>query len=267
MLAAESACPGCGRSACRSAAKTASVPVSPSTLIAAARSAVGDQGAQVGDREHEHAEHAVGAVDEGESLLLAQLDRGDAGGGERVGGRHEGAGCVAHLALAHQRERAVRERRQVAGAAEAAVFADDRGDAGVEHGGVGLRRRSGGRRCGRWRGWTGAAASWPAPLRAPPPGRCWRRGCAPASAAAGRAARRDLLGGQRAESGRDAVVRLGVGGERLDHGAARGHGPQRIRLEFDDRAAPGDRDQLVEADGANTERHRRLVGECIHVSH
>jgi hypothetical protein len=34
-------------------------------------------------REHEHAEHAVGAVDEGEPLLLAERDRGDARGGER----------------------------------------------------------------------------------------------------------------------------------------------------------------------------------------
>ena len=41
--------PGCGRSACRSAANTASVPSSPSTLIAAARSAVVSSGAQVGD--------------------------------------------------------------------------------------------------------------------------------------------------------------------------------------------------------------------------
>ena len=38
-FAAEAACPGCGRSACRSAAKTRSVPSWPSTLIAAAMSA------------------------------------------------------------------------------------------------------------------------------------------------------------------------------------------------------------------------------------
>ena len=40
MLAADAAWPGCGRSACRSAAKTRSVPSWPSTLIAAATSAV-----------------------------------------------------------------------------------------------------------------------------------------------------------------------------------------------------------------------------------
>ena len=44
---------------------------------------------------------------------------------------------VAHVALAHQRQRAVRQRREVAGAAERAVLVDDRGDAGVEHRGVG----------------------------------------------------------------------------------------------------------------------------------
>ena len=52
--------------------------------------------------------------------------------------RHELAVGVAHLALAHRGERAVRERREVAGAAERAVLAHDRRDAGVEHGGVGL---------------------------------------------------------------------------------------------------------------------------------
>ena len=40
MCAADAAWPGCGRSACRSAASTRSVPSRPSTLIAAARSAV-----------------------------------------------------------------------------------------------------------------------------------------------------------------------------------------------------------------------------------
>ena len=45
-----------------------------------------EQLAQVGDREHEHAEHPVGAVDQREALLLAQLDGLQAGGAQRVGG-------------------------------------------------------------------------------------------------------------------------------------------------------------------------------------
>ncbi len=72
---ADAAWPGCGRSACRSAAKTRSVPSSASTLIAAVRSATRSSMPQVGDRQHEHAEHAVGAVDQREAFLLGQLDR------------------------------------------------------------------------------------------------------------------------------------------------------------------------------------------------
>ena len=53
-LAADSAWPSCGRSACRSAAKTRSVPICASTLIAAAMSAVRSSMPQVGDREHQH---------------------------------------------------------------------------------------------------------------------------------------------------------------------------------------------------------------------
>ncbi len=56
-------------------------------------------------REQEHAEHAVGAVDEGEALLLGELDGGEPGGGERLRGGEEAAGGVPHVALAHQRER------------------------------------------------------------------------------------------------------------------------------------------------------------------
>ena len=90
--------PGCGRSACRSAANTRSVPSRPSTLIAAVMSAVASSVAQVGDREHEHAEHPVGAVDQREPLLLAQLDRLDAGRAQRVGGVAQRAARVARPA-------------------------------------------------------------------------------------------------------------------------------------------------------------------------
>ena len=89
----------------------------------------GEQQPQVVRGQHEHAEHAVGAVDQREALLLGAAHRRDAGGGECVGRGRELARRVAHLALAHQRQRAVRERREVAGAAERAVLAHDRGDA------------------------------------------------------------------------------------------------------------------------------------------
>ena len=79
MFAAETACPGCGRSACRSAAKTSSVPSRPSTHIAAATSATTSSSRRSCRARHEHPEHAVGAVDERQALLLLELDRRDAG--------------------------------------------------------------------------------------------------------------------------------------------------------------------------------------------
>ena len=98
-----------------------------------------EQHRQIVEREQQHPEHAVGAVDEGEALLLAQFERGDGCRGQRVGrGHRRSPGRVAHLALAHRGERDVRQRREVARAAERAVLAHDRRDAGVEHRGVGL---------------------------------------------------------------------------------------------------------------------------------
>jgi hypothetical protein len=110
--------PGCGRSACRSAANTRSVPSSASTLIAAATSATA--AARRGrERQHQHAEHAVGAVDEREALLLGELDRLDPGGGERSAAPARARRRRRAPPLAHERERAVGERGEVARAAEA----------------------------------------------------------------------------------------------------------------------------------------------------
>ena len=153
--------PGCGRSAWSSAAKTRSVPSWPSTDIAAAMSAVRSSSRRSVDRQHQHAEHAVGAVDQRQALLGGQLDRRQAGGGERVGGRHQGAVGVADLALAHQRERAVRQRRQVAGAAERAVLVHHRRDAVGEQVRPAAARSPGVRRCGRSPASRAAAASAP----------------------------------------------------------------------------------------------------------
>ncbi len=95
-----------------------------------------EQEGQVVGGHQQHAEHAVGAVDEGQALLLGQLHRLDAGGGQSLRGRHRDPGRIPHVALAHDRERAVGQRRQVAGAAEAAVLPHHRGDPGGEHRGV-----------------------------------------------------------------------------------------------------------------------------------
>ncbi|MBW8701257.1 hypothetical protein MBT84_16760 [Streptomyces sp. MBT84] len=87
----------------------------------------------------QHAEHAVGAVEEGEALLLVQFDGVDAVLGEEFGGRPHHTVGTFRLALAQERQRTVGQRGQIAGAAERAVLVHDRGDPGVEHVGHGLR--------------------------------------------------------------------------------------------------------------------------------
>jgi hypothetical protein len=46
-----------------------------------------EQPPQIDDREHQHAEHPVGAVDQGQALLLGQSDRRYARGSERIARR------------------------------------------------------------------------------------------------------------------------------------------------------------------------------------
>ena len=98
------------------------------------------------------------------------------------------------------------QRREVAGAAERAVLGHDRGDPGVEHRRVALRRRRSGRRCGRSPACAGAAASAPGPPRAPPrrpvPAACERTRLRCRRSPVGR---RDVPGGERAETGGDPV--------------------------------------------------------------
>ena len=92
------------------------------------------QRSKVGDGEDELAEHAVGAVDEGEALLGPEFDGLDAVGGERVAqraGRHR---CGRHRPLADQAEGDVRQGGEVARAPERAVLGHDRGEPGVEQG-------------------------------------------------------------------------------------------------------------------------------------
>ena len=138
-MAAEAAWPGCGRMAWSSAAKTRSV-----AELGLHRHGRRDvrrthQEGEVGQRQDQHPEHAVGAVDQREALLGRELDRRQTGRGQRLGGRHQRAVGVAHVALADQRQRAVRERREVAGAAERAVLVHHRRDARVEQTGHQLR--------------------------------------------------------------------------------------------------------------------------------
>ena len=170
---------------------------------------------EVGERHHQHAQHAVGAVDQRQALLLGQHDRGQPLLGERLGGRAAASARVDHLALADQRQRDCRQRREIAGAAERSVLRDDRGDAGAEHRGQGRRGL---------RADTGPATGQ---RRQPQQHQGADHLALDRLAAAGRvrpdqrglqrgpAVRRDGRGGQCAEPGGDAVVRLDVIGQPL----------------------------------------------------
>jgi hypothetical protein len=152
-----------------------------------------------------------------------------------------------HRPFAHQRERAVRQRREVARAAERAVLRHDRRDA---------RRQQGRVRLGRL------------PPHAGAPGRQRRqpqehqrahdlaldRGAGPRRVRADQRALqlgpqvgRDLARGERAEAGRDAVVRLRVAGERVDDRARALDLRQRLVRQHDARTAARDRDDVVDA--------------------
>ena len=217
-LRALTAWPTCGRSACRSAAKARSVPSSASTVIAATTSAMREQRGEVVDRQAQHAEDAVGAVDQRQPLLGAQRDRLRAR--RAASAAAVGTDCavgVPHLALADQRQRAVAERREVAAGAERAVLADDRRDAVAEQ-----RRAAGRRAAGR------APERAIARLRARSSSiaRTTSRSTGVAHAGGVRAHQRDLqLGGalgrdhgvgERAEAGGDAVHRRVAGDELVD---------------------------------------------------
>ena len=123
---------------CRSAAKTA---VGAEQRLDAHRGGeVGgaEQPAQVGAGEHQHPEHAVGAVDERQALLRGQLTGCDAR--RRRARPRRAAACRRRSRTSPSPISASAqcgERREVAGAAERAVLGHDRGDAGVEQ-----RRRS-----------------------------------------------------------------------------------------------------------------------------
>lgn len=98
------------------------------------------QGAQIVAREDQHAQHPVGAVDEGESFLLGEHDGIEARRGESLCGRYEPARGVADVALAGECEGHVGEGREIPGTAEAAVLGHHRGDARIQHRGVGRGR-------------------------------------------------------------------------------------------------------------------------------
>ena len=178
-----------GRIACSSGAKTRSVASWPSTDIAAAMSAV-----RSSIRRSVIASTSMPSMPSVPLISASPSLAASSTGARPAAARASAAGIsvpvgVAHVALAHQRQRAVGQRRQVAGAAERAVLAHHRRDAGRQQPGQqprgldadpgvpGRQRRQSQQHQAR------------APPRARPRGRSPRRASGPATSAAARASR------------------------------------------------------------------------------
>ena len=89
--------------------------------------------------EHQHAEHAVGPVDESQALLLGQLDRLDPGCTQQVGHRQFLPGAIGGHTLTQRHQGAVRQRGQIAAAPERTVLVNHGGYPRVEQRGIRLR--------------------------------------------------------------------------------------------------------------------------------
>ena len=99
----------------------AGVPRSASRLIAAAPTARPPEHLRVVHQQREHRRLRLGAVDEGEALLRRESIRREPGRGQR-GAAGTRRPVVEDLALAHERQRDVAERRQVAAGADASLL-------------------------------------------------------------------------------------------------------------------------------------------------
>lgn len=210
---------------------------------------------EVGQGHDQHAEHAVGAVEQREPLLLAQLDRGDAVLGQQLGRGPHGAVGALGVPLAHQGQRAVAERRQVAGAAQRAVLVHHRGDPRVQHVGDGLRH------LGADAGVAGAERLQPQEHQRPhhlalhPRAHPRRVRAHDVALELGAQLRADVPGGEGAEPGGDPVDRFGLGGQRVDRLPGVGERGQGFRGECDAGSVTGDRDDVGRAGAGGSHHH------------
>ncbi len=218
---------------------------------------------EVGEGHDQHAEHAVGAVEEGEALLLPELDRLDAVLGEQLAGGADGAVGALGVALAHERERTVGQRGEVAGAAEGAVLVDDRGDPGVEHVGHGLRHG------GAHPGVAGGDGLEPEEHQGADDlaldARAHAGGVRADDVALELGAQlgTDVPGGEGAEPGGHPVDGFGLGGQRVDDLAGAGECVERLAGQLDPCVAAGNGDDVL---GGGTGRpHHDSVH--IHIQH
>ena len=88
--------------------------------------------AEVVERQAQHAQDAVGAIDERKSLLRTQPNRSEARSLEGAG-RRLGCTVCPHFTFANHGKCAVAEGCKIAAGTQRAVLPNDRGDARIEH--------------------------------------------------------------------------------------------------------------------------------------
>ena len=234
------------------------MPSSASVAIAAATSAVRQQDVEVGEGQHEHAEHPVGAVDQRQPLLgLQRRAAPTPAAASAAAPVDERAVGQPRLALAEQDERRRRERSEVTAGAERAVLAHDGRDAGVEQGehrvdddrpgaGVAHRQAAGAQQDHRPDRLALDLRTHPGGVRADQ-----RR------LQLGRPLGGDHRVGQRAEAGRHAVDRLRLVHQPLDDGGAALDHRSGVVAEHDPSTAAGDGDDVGGRDAVRPEHQRR----------
>ena len=182
---------------------------------------------------------------------------------QRLGRRAQHAVGVADHALAHQRQRAVGERSQITGAAEAAVLVHHRGDPGVEQVDVGLQRSAAD--AGAAGGQRRDPQQHQGPDHLPLDLRPGAGGVRTDQAALqlGRAARPGCAGwpARRSRWRRRSAVR--VVGERLDHRAGAAYFGQRLVGDLDRCAVPGHGDHVGERRAGRGRRRRAVLIVCM----
>ena len=256
MFAAATAWPGCGRSACRSAANTRAVPSIASTLMAAVRSAVRSSRSRSVQASSSCPSMPSVPLIRARPSFSASVDRLEPGRGQRLGGRQQRA----------------RRRRAPSPSPISASATCDSGARSPEQPSEPYSCTTGvmpasssaasvcggaraGRRCGRWPASTAAAASARGRPRARPRDRCRRRASGSASAAAGRAARPGCAWwpARRSRSRCRSAARRRRPAPRPPPGTRRSP-PAPRRVSSHAGAVPGDRDHLGLGERARTRR-------------
>ena len=244
--AATATWPGCGRASWYAAANATSVP---SKRLDAHRpdDARGpDQAVRVGQDERPDRAHHLGPVEERQAFLGLERERLEAGFAQREHRRHERAADL-HLAPTDERQRQVRERREVAGGADAPLLGHDRMDAQAQEVEEAIDEQ-----------WPAAAVTQCERVGPQqehrPDDLAWERRADPGRVAHQEVllettgvGRRDRGRGERPEPRRHAVDHGALGDERFDEVARLLHARPGVHVER--RVGPGASDRLDVADG------------------